>query len=201
MKMNRILSAVLLLAAAALAPIAADAQSQTVYSYSGVYPTYTAVAVGLVPAASATDFLTLTGSATKTVKVTRANCTGISTAAATALLVALKRSTADTAGTSTTLTAVPSDSNLAAATAVAKAYTANPTTGTLVGNLRAHYVTTSTAASSQVPIELTPFEFGSFGANYPVVLRGVAQTFALNGNGASFSGGTTLACSVQWTEQ
>jgi hypothetical protein len=164
--------------------------------------TYSATITGLAPAASATDFFTLTGSATTTVKVTEASCSGISTANASALVVALLRSTADTAGTSTAPTVVPLDSASPAGTAVAAAYTANPTTGTLIGNIRAAYLTTNTLASSTVNNTGVGWRFGETpGAAQEVVLRGAAQQFALNGNGASFTAGASLTCSVTWTEE
>lgn len=162
--------------------------------------TYSAVAVGLAPAASATDFLTVTGSASATVRILEAQCSGVSTAAATATVVGLVRSTANSAGTASTLTNVPLDSNSVAATAVAKSYTANPTTGTLVGNIRVASLTTGTAASSAVTPTLLSWRFGN-SSDQEVVLRGTSQVFALNGNAASFSAGTALNCSVTWTEE
>lgn len=164
--------------------------------------TYSATAVGLVPAASATDFLTLTGSATTTVRVIGVYCSGVSTAAATQSIVALTRSTADTGGTSTNPTKVPNDPNSPAATAVVAAYTANPaSTGTLVGNVRAGYISTVTAASTAVPAEPLNWFFGNQQSDQEIVLRGTTSVFALNAAGASFSAGTLLNCHISWTEE
>lgn len=162
--------------------------------------TYSAAITALAPASSATDFFTLTGSATTTVRVNRVECSGISTAAATASIEALRRSTADTGGTATNPTATPHDANDPAATAVVAAYTANPTVGTLVGSLRAGKLTTNTAASSAFGTSSLVWNFGD-GQNEEVTLRGAAQQFALNGVGASFSSGTALQCAVTWTEE
>lgn len=185
--------------AAAITVVAAvptHAASEVVLSYNGVYNTYTAVATGLTPASSPTDFLTLTGSATKTIRVVRAECTGVATAAGTNEIRAVKRSTANSGGTASTLTAAPLDSNLSAASAVAKSYTANPTTGTLVGNIGSALFTAGTTAAAASP---ALFTFG-VGANYPVVLRGTSQVFALNGAATSFGSGTSLSCAVTWQE-
>lgn len=162
--------------------------------------TYSAGIVALAPAASATDFLTLTGSATATVRVQHVECSGISTANATATIEALTRSVADTAGTPAAMTAVPHDTNDYAATATVTAYTANPTVGTLVGIVRAGKITTGPAASATVVPGVLGWDFnGPY--QQEVVLRGIAQVFALNGAAASFSAGAALNCSVTWTEE
>lgn len=163
--------------------------------------TYSAIITALAPAASATDFFTLTGSATKTVRIQRAACSGISTAASVATVNALTRSTANTGGTATAPAASQHDSLAPAATATVAAYTANPTTGTLVGSgLRSSKISLSTAASSAIGSDHLEWMFG-IGVAEEVLLRGVAQVFALNGAGASFAAGTSLNCSVQWTEE
>ena len=162
--------------------------------------TYSAAFTGLTPAASATDFFTLTGSASVTVRIKSVECSGISTAAATATIVALRRSTANSAGTSTDLTETKHDTQAPTASATALSYTANPTTGTLAGNLRAGKLSTVTAASTAVPSQRLAWTFGD-GDGQDVILRGTGEVFALNGNGASFSAGTSLDCSVTWTEE
>jgi hypothetical protein len=162
--------------------------------------TYSAGITGLSPAASATDLLTITGSATTTVQIDHVECRGISTAAATAVIQAVIRSTADTSGTSTAPTAVPHDSNDAAATAVVAAYTANPTLGTLVGVVRTGALTTTTAASSAVSPPGLVWDFGS-PPMQEITLRGAAQQFALNANATSLTSGASLDCSITWTEE
>lgn len=163
--------------------------------------TYSASIVALAPAASATDLVTLTGNATTTVRVNHAECSGISTANATATLEALTRSTANTSGTPAAMTAVPHDTNDPAAAATVTAYTANPTTGTLVGIIRASKLTTGPAASATVVPNVVAWDFGNAPPQQEVVLRGVAQVFAINGAGASFSAGAALNCSLTWTEE
>jgi hypothetical protein len=164
--------------------------------------TYSAVVTGLAPAASATDFLTLTGSASATVRLTEISCSGVSTAAATQSIVGVLRSTADSAGTATTPTVVAADQNSPAASAVVKGYTANPTTGTLIGNIRGGFLSTNTAASSAFASAPLTWRFGNGpGAEQEVVLRGATQQFALNAAGVSFTSGASLNCHVVWTEE
>lgn len=160
--------------------------------------TYSSSTTGLAPAASATDIFEIAGSATKTIRVTRFQVSGIATSAGAYDFVLLKRSTANTAGTSTSPTVVVHDSNDAAGSAVVKAYTANPTTGTLVGNIRVvkATVTTSGGAITNVP---TVFEFGD-GQGKEIVLRGTAQSLCLNLNTTTISGGS-LDIDIEWTEE
>lgn len=163
-------------------------------------PTYRAAVVALVTAATATDFITINGSATKTVQVTRAECNGIATTAATPDIIALKRSTANLTGTSTSPTGVPLDSASPAATAVVKAYTVNPgTLGTLVGNIGAVKLPLPLAATG-ADLTRTNIIGVNIGPMQPVTLRGVAQTFALNGNAATLGTGAQVDCTLEWTE-
>lgn len=160
--------------------------------------TYAANAVGIAAAATATDIFTLTGSATRTVKVRKIIATGIQTTAGQVLVIALKRSTAN-AGATTAQTAVPLDSNDdAAASATARTYTANPTTGTLVGRVMAirGLVPAAATAADQ---ERFVFDFeGKIGK--PLTLRGIAEVLAINLNGVTVTGGT-FDFSVIWTEE
>ena len=159
--------------------------------------TYAASVNGLVLAALATDIFTITGSASKTIRVTQVRFNAIQTTAAQVGVVLLRRSTADTAGTSTVQAAVPYDTANAAATATVTAYTANPTTGTLVGNLfvqRVFVPGMATATDAQGLSET----FGDFGQQ-PFVLRGVAQQLAINLAGVTVTGGAA-SITVEWTE-
>lgn len=179
--------------------IASDNTAFSVNTSTTQKTTYSASAVALAPAASATDIFTLTGSGTKTVKITRVQISGIATAAGAYDVVFLKRSTANSAGTSSDLTEVPYDSNDAAATATALSYTANPTTGTLVGNLQAKKITVSTAGGA-IPIIPTELTFDERAGERPIVLRGTGQVFAINLNGVTVTGGS-LTLDVTWTEE
>jgi hypothetical protein len=165
----------------------------------GKRPTYAAGIQGLAVAASATDIFTVTGSATKTIRIIRMRISGIKTGAGAAIdIMLLKRSTADTLGTSTAPNAIPYDSADAAATAVITAYTANPTVGTLVNTggvvlVDSLFVPLATASGGQLN-----WEFGNRPAR-ALVLRGVAQQLCLNLNGVTVAGGA-FDIAVEWTE-
>jgi hypothetical protein len=176
------------------------AQFQPTPSVKSFRPTYQASVTGLVTAASATDFFTIQGSASKLVTVLNVECYGTASTAATADILMIKRSTANLTGTSTSPTAVPVDSNSGAATAVVKAYTVNPgTLGTAVGTLRAAKMALPLPATGAV-LQRLQFLLGDGPFEQPVTLRGVAQTLALNGNAATLGTGAAVSCTVVWTE-
>lgn len=170
-----------------------------IISNDGQKVTYSASSNGLVAAASATDIWTITGSATKTIKITRIVIGGRATAVANADIVLVKRSAADTGGTSTAPTAVPYDSLQGAATATLAAYTANPTTGTLVGNLGVYQYALGNLTTGVGHDELT-LDFGGRAGSKPIILRGAAEQFGINLAGVSYSG-NLWDITVEWTEE
>jgi hypothetical protein len=178
--------------------IGVNPSAQVLVNPEGQDATYTATALGFTPAATATDFISLTGSASKNVRILRVVVSGVATTGTIADLVIVKRSTADTSGTPTTLTAVPHDANDAAATGTAVSYAANPTTGSLIGNIGARKIGLVTAASNIIPqtIEYRPGN----NLDQTWVLRGVAQVIALNWNGAAVPTGTSLDVEITWKE-
>lgn len=185
-------------AALLTASLPAAAQSGGVF---GVYPvqsnTFSANILALAPAASATDFFTISGVAGKSIFVRKIKCDGVTTAAAAAVVQVAKRSTLDTTGTSTSPAKVPYNSNYGlAAGALVKAYTVNPgALGTLVGVIASGELVTGPAASATGNPPLV-FDF----TNQNVVLNSATEMLALNANAASFSAGAALNCSVEWQE-
>jgi hypothetical protein len=150
----------------------------------------------VAPAATATDVFQLIGSATTTVEITRVWISATQTTGGSADIFLAKRSTANTGGTSTASTNVPRVSTDAAATAVGSIYTANPTTtGTLVGNVSITSIPVPAAATNTVVP--TFIDFGLY--NKPITLIGVAQTFAINLNGVTVTGGS-LKINVEFRE-
>lgn len=182
----------------------AGAQTQRVISVpvDGTKATYRAASAAVFSSATtATDICTLTGSATKTVRLTKLRVTGVQTTQSEINLFYLKRSTANSGGTSTTLTAVPADSNDAAATATARTYTANPTTGTLVGNIDSFkFVIPVAAVGANTPQGAPPEEVFGNGPERAIVLRGTGEVFAVNLGSTTVTGGSFL-CRFEWTEE
>lgn len=195
--------------AGALAPAVAVGPAQTQMTVFPQYNTYSAVITALSPAASATDFFTITGSATKQVWIRTIGCTGTTTTVASQQITLQLRSVADTGGTSTA--PVPIQLNPAmigqiavqptvAATAVVAAYTVNPTTGTAVGPVDGGLLQTPAPASIGAANGLF-FSYPVTAADAPLVLNGAAQQIALNAGGNSLSSGASLTCKVVWTER
>lgn len=154
---------------------------------------YSASAV-VASAASATDIAVLPGNATTTVLVTEVRVSCTQTTAGIIQLHIIKRSSADTAGTSVAMTEVPDDANYSAADSAALTYTANPTLGGTVGDIdivKLGCMATSTATPNDIWI-----------GNYrqkPIVLRGTAQQLAVNLNAATVSGGS-FTITYKWIE-
>ena len=165
---------------------------------------YGAAKVGLVTATSATDIFTITGSATKIVRVKYISISATTTSATPAALdvLLLKRSTANLTGTSTgSPTIVPYDSTSAAATATVLAYTANPgTLGTLVGtalrNQKLMQMLATYTATDFPPDDKIIWDFGT----HPIILRGITEVLAINLNAASATGTSSFDIDCMWTE-
>lgn len=158
--------------------------------------TYGAGSVGLATATAATDVFTITGSATKTVKITYIEISGTSTLGASVDIELIKRSSADSGGTSTSVVVVPVDSNSAAGTATVLRYTANPTLGTNLRSVRAARYAFPTAGSANQSLI---WNFGGLPSE-PPTLRGTSQQFAINFN-ATTVGGASISIAVEWTEE
>jgi len=147
------------------------------------------------PAATPTDVMDLFGNGTTTVVVTRLKITGIQTTGGMPEMLVVKRSTANTVGTRVAGTAVPLDATDSAASSVPGVYTANPTTGTLVGALRRQYVPIQAAATPMA--SGVEFNFGDKGKG--IILSGTAQGIAVNLNSVTLTGGN-LDIEVDWYE-
>ena len=149
-----------------------------------------------------TNILTMAGSATKKVTVTRITLSATSTTTAAYFDVLMNRqSAADTGGTATTTaTIVKADTTNAAASAVAPLfYTAGPTAGALVGQMAAVKLfapITGTPALVQ-PVDLTNDNYYGQG----IVLNGVADVLAITVNGVTPGTASSWDVTVQWQEE
>lgn len=149
----------------------------------------------VAPAATATDIFQLIGSATKTVEITRIRIAGTQITTGQVVFYIKKRSTANTGGTSSAATLVPLLSTDAAATAVGAIYTANPTTGTTVGDVAVRLVPVVAAAS--LGDQEIAISFGELGR--ALILSGTAQAIAINLNGVTITSGS-LVITIEFTE-
>lgn len=145
--------------------------------------------------------LQITGSATKTVKITRIHVTAFAATAAQTTFKLQRTSVAATAGTSAALTAGKLDNNDAAATAVVTHWTATGgTTGTTVGGALISdsvWMQPSTFAAPTSTGHDREWNAGQFPGGKEITLRGTADLMTLTSSG-------TLAASqvwVEWTEE
>lgn len=160
---------------------------------------YSGAARNITPPATPTDIVIINGSASKTIRVLRIIMSATQTTAGINEFLFVKRSTANTGGTSSTPTPLPMDSNNAAVTAVVRQYSVNPTgLGTTVANLQAIKLLTPQSTSTTQPQYVIDF---TSGLSQGVVLRGTAEGLALNFNGAALPTGLNVACTFEWTEE
>lgn len=158
---------------------------------------YSASIANVTVAALPTDVFTITGSGTKTIRLTHVRISGTETTGAVRNFELVKRSTANSAGTSTTITAVPHDSNSAAATSTVRSYTANPTLGTLVGVMRADaWAIPATNLSGQNSVLTWDFGINS----QEVILRGTSEVAAINFEGTTMAG-NSMSFTLMWDEE
>ena len=148
-------------------------------------------------ATAATDFLTLTGSASKTVRVKKLRVQGYHSAATTMGLSIIRRSAANTGGTSSNPSAAKADSTNAAATAVVTAYTANPSAlGTSAGVIDGTLLTVGTTTPA-FTAGCFDVEYGKNGAQ-EIVLRGTSELLAVNFGATTITGAFVM---IEWTEE
>lgn len=158
--------------------------------------TYNA-AFSVVAASSATDIVEFIGSSSKTILIHKITISGTQTTGGQVPVYIIKRSTAASGGTSTNPTYVPRSTILAegtAATASIKVYTANPTTGTAVGNVWVGGIYTPGTSGDSQPYDIT---FNQTGA--PILLSGTSQTLCINLDGRTYSG-NTFYITFEWSE-
>jgi hypothetical protein len=142
---------------------------------------------------STTDVAVMPGNATNTALVTRIIVSCTQTTAGVVNLELIKRSAADTGGTSAGMTAVPDDSSYAAAVSAPLSYTGTgPTAGTAVGDLDNYQLGCNASATAG------PNDIYIFKPAKPIILRGTAQQIAINFGGAITGGNLTIT--FEWLE-
>ena len=181
--LHKVLASLLALFTMAFCPAAFAGSYGEVQLAPSYKNTYTIATSAFTVVASPTDIFQIYGSSTKTVKILRIECRGITTTGYSNYpLFVLRRSTANSGGTSTTLTPRPLDTNSAAATCTAKNYTANPTTGSLVGTIVSTVANTADPTGTVVTNNVV-FDADKYGQ--AIVLRGTSEGCVINLNGVS----------------
>jgi hypothetical protein len=160
--------------------------------------TYSAGIAAMVPATTAGDCFVINASATKLVRLSRVMINGTATTATTLDITLVRRSTLDTAGTSTTPAMVPHDATDAAATALVRAYTVAPTAGTFVGILRASklLLAVPAATGAMPPLE---WDFGNLAEKQPLLRAGTTHCYAVTIS--AIPSGGSLDIAMEFTEE
>lgn len=154
--------------------------------------------IAVSTAASATDVITIQGSASKIVRIKKIRLQAVHSANVGVQAMFIKRSAADTGGTSSSATIAPRDSADAAATAVVKSYTVNPSgLGAAVGTVDGAFLSANTAATPTIPSDRVETRYGENGSR-DLVLRGTSEFLAINLNAATV---TTVYAMIEWTEE
>jgi hypothetical protein len=166
------------------------------HNSEGTKATYSCGVIGYAAYATPTDLLTLVGSGTKVVRVTRVAVSAFATAAITEALQLIKRTAANTGGTASQPSIAQHDSNDGVPTAVVNLYSVVPSGLGAGVNVRAQEINLgATGAGGSVIWDFTVRN------GKGIVLRGVAQCLALNWDGAAWPSGGTMAIDVEWTEE
>lgn len=204
-----------LLAALGLLALGVGAQAQPAPQFGVISgfqtkQTFRAVSIGLVLAATPTDYFCIAGAASKTIKINKIDISGTITTAANIPVVLLRRVSLDTGGTAATTTANPANTigkNLTtnptpAATLIA--YTANPTIVD-ASPTYIHAATLPLAAATgngnRIVLDFNDDEIGL--TQPPTMANGQStQQICLNGNSTAVTlTGNLLNITIEWTEE
>ena len=161
-------------------------------------PTYRYRIADFTPVATATDVLTITGCANKTIQISQISIGGDATAASLYDIYLIKRVTANTGGTATNPAGVPSSSKNEPHQATITLYTGNPS-GLGTGlNLDGDHIFLPAAAT---PVYAAPVEYnwGVRGDEKPT-LNGANESFCINFGGNAVPSGASLYLSIEWQE-
>ncbi len=171
--------------------------------------TYSAVFLGLAPAASTTDLICISGSATKNIILRQIKISGSAGTTLSLPVTVLHRASLDTGGTAASTTANPANtiskrnSGNGTATAVLVAYTANPTivdtTPTYIDSAQlAVSLTTMATVSIPAVFDWTNNNVGLLQA--PYIPKNSTEQICVNLNATSLATGL-LTGSLTWTEE
>jgi hypothetical protein len=159
--------------------------------------TYSATVTANAAYATPTDLLVLPGSATKTIRLVRFDIASVATAAGIYTVHLVKRTAANTGGTSAAMTITKFDSNDAAASAVPVTYSVVPTSVGAGSDIIADRLFQNTLSLQP---ERRSWLFGN-GPMEALVLRGVAQAFAVNFAAVALPAGSLFDMTIYWTEE
>jgi hypothetical protein len=162
---------------------------------------YSACSTAFTPPATPTDVFTLSGNAVTNVYVMKMGISTLQTTLGINAWYLLKRSTANTGGTSTTPAVVPFDINDPAASSIARQYSVNPAAlGTLIGTVWEGFVGSPALSTPGVGDIVQEVNFLDM-VGQPLSLLSVNDVLAWNFNGAALPPGLSVLCYAIWYEK
>lgn len=182
--------------AAMAVPVVLDTTTALPAPSVAVQASYMAASLPFTPGATPQDIFSIIGSASKSVNIVAAGIVTVQTANGGNNWQIVKRSTANSGGTSAIVAPVPCDPAFPAASAVVRQYTANPTAGSLVGRVWSGRVPAPTPATAGIgnPNVQVVFSFPN------LKLSGANDVLAWNFNGAALPAGLSVTAYFWWTE-
>lgn len=165
---------------------------------ASTFGAFVAASAPFTPGATPQDVFTITGSATRIVRVVRMGLSCLQTTAGMNSWQIVKRAAANTGGTSAPVTRVPLDDAYPAATATVLQYTANSTGGgTLIGAIWSGRIAAPAPATAVGNTDkVIDMALGNL-----ATLTGTTDVLAWNFNGVALPTGLSLTPWVMWTEQ
>lgn len=157
---------------------------------------------GYTPYATPTALISIVGSSTRTVEINAYQIQAQSTAAALQTISWIKRASANTGGTPTTLTPYKLDSSGPACTAVVTTYGSAPSLGSSPVTIYASQTLSAalTAAPATIFLSNALTAATTLSAQTNVILNGVAESLEINYGGGALTVGFVAGFVVVWTE-
>ena len=152
-----------------------------------------------VPASQPTDVIVIRGSATKTLKIQSIIISAESNTASALSASIIRRTTAPTGGTSTTLIGTPHDISDGSASASVSFYTVNPTVGTVYGAGNGFLGCQQLICGNNGAVQAIPVKW-NFGGEMdvkPIILRGINDYICISLGGASYTAIAALKLDIE----
>ena len=149
---------------------------------------------------AATDILVLTCAANKTLRVTRAAFSADATAASSLDFYVIRRTIANTGGTSAAATITPHDSTNPACVSTALVYTAAPTiSGSGAALFDGDHYALPAAASTGYPVLPLVYDYGV--RNNQSLILNAGEAVAINFGAQAVPAGTSAYITLEFTEE
>lgn len=162
-------------------------------------PGYRYAVLGITPAATPTDVLVIQGAAGIVTRIKSIKLNGVATANGNMPMQLIRRSAANTGGTSTAPVPGKADTNDAAPASVLTQYSANPASlGAAVQTLAGSRLNFATTATGSV-VANQGWDF-AVRMEKPITLRGASDFLAINLAGAAVPAGGLLDLEVAFEE-